>query len=96
MADLEAAKAEEQRQCQIMTDAIQKTIMEVGKQFECPMMNALAGALIGVEAAMVNSIPAGQPRQALIKTMKKERIRAYKTVKPTSMAQVVVMGGHDA
>ncbi len=88
-------KAEEQRQARILTDAIHDTIMETAKQFDHPMMNALAGALISNEASMLASVKDARVRKALRKVMDATRPRALAEAmqRDTGTAQIVVMGG---
>lgn len=91
----EAWKAEEQRQAQVMADAINKAIQETAKQFEAPIMNALAGALVTTEAAMLASIGDPSARKALRKVMDATRPRALAEAMTRNhgKAQIVTLGG---
>lgn len=65
-------KAEEQRQAQALTEAIQTAIQQVASDFDTPMLNAVAGALVTVEAGVLAACdPAG--RKALRKAMEASR-----------------------
>lgn len=69
-------KAEEKRQAQIFAEAMQAAITAAGKTLEMPMMNALAGALVTVEAGMLASVADHRARKALKEAMKRARPRA--------------------
>lgn len=58
-------KEEEQRQANIMGVAFHDAIMDAAKGFEQPLMNAVFGALAGVYANALSTIPAGRPRKAV-------------------------------
>lgn len=90
-----AWKAEEQRQVQILTDAINTAIQETAKQFDAPMMNALAGALITNEAAMLASVDNSAARKALRKAMDKMRpiALANAMARNHGKAQIITIGG---
>jgi hypothetical protein len=91
----EAYKAEEQRQAQIMADAINKAIQETAKQFDAPIMNALAGAIVTTEAAMLASIGDPAARKALRKVMDATRPRALAEAmtRDHGKVQIVTIGG---
>lgn len=69
-------KSEEIRQATILAAAIQKQIEEIGKQFETPILNAVAGALVGVEAGILATIADAKHRKALRRSMDLARPRA--------------------
>lgn len=71
-------KAEEQRQAKIITEAIDKVILETGNQFEMPMLNAIAGALVSVEAKVLNTVKDRRSRLALKKAMEAARPKAMR------------------
>jgi len=75
--NIEAFRTEQERQARILAQAIQDTIERVGKTLgTVPMLNAVAGALITVEAAMLASCPTTHQRKALKKEMDAARPRA--------------------
>lgn len=47
---------EERRQSQIIAEAIDKAIHETGRQFETPILNAVAGALVTATAGVLASV----------------------------------------
>ncbi|MGR7993904.1 hypothetical protein [Xanthobacter sp. ZOL 2024] len=65
-------KAEEQRQVQALAEAIQTAIQQVAAGFDPPMLNAIAGALVTVEARMLAACDAAG-RKALRKAMEASR-----------------------
>lgn len=87
-------KAEEQRQAQAFAEAMQIAIQQVIGDFDPPMINAVAGALVTVEAGLLAACdPTG--RKALRKAMEASRpgalaealtkARTYKTMTVTVM-----------
>lgn len=66
-------KAEEQRQAQVIAEAIQAAIQATSSAFDPPMLNAVAGAIVTVEAAMLASIADTNGRKALRKAMEASR-----------------------
>lgn len=64
--------AEGQRQAEVMADAIFAAINECGKQFSPPMMNAVAGALVAVEANILATLDP-RSRKALRQAMQRDR-----------------------
>ena len=91
----ETYKAEESRQSQILADAINKAIQETAKQFDTPIMNALAGALVTTEAVMLASIGDPAARKALRKVMDATRPRALAEAltRDHGKAQIITIGG---
>lgn len=65
-------KAEEQRQAQALAEAIQVAIQQVVSDFDPPMLNAIAGALVTVEAGVLAACDAAG-RKALRKAMEAGR-----------------------
>lgn len=65
-------KAEEQRQAQALAEAIQTAIQQVASDFDPPMLNAVAGALVTVEAGVLAACDA-TGRKALRKAMEASR-----------------------
>jgi hypothetical protein len=65
-------QAEEQRQAQAMAEAIHDAINECGRQFSPPMMNAVAGALVAVEANILATLDP-RSRKALRQAMERGR-----------------------
>lgn len=72
----EDLKQEQQRQVQIMAEAITEAIEKTGLQFQTPMLNAVAGALVSVEASVLASLPDRKTRKALQDTMNRARPKA--------------------
>ena len=59
-------KAEERRQAQIFAEAIQSAIQKTSKNLgEVPMMNALAGGIVTVQAGMLMGVTDRRARKAL-------------------------------
>lgn len=65
-------KAEEQRQAQAIAEAIQTAIQQVASDFDPPMLNAVAGALVTVEAGVLAACDSAG-RKALRKAMEASR-----------------------
>ena len=65
-------QAEGQRQAEVMADAIFAAINECGKTFSPPMMNAVASALVAVEASILATLDP-RPRKALRQAMERGR-----------------------
>lgn len=78
------AKAEEQRQVEVIASAIKVAIDEAHKAFEIPLLNAVGGALVTVEAGMLASLDQ-QHRKMLREAMNASR--------PTALARVLAAGG---
>lgn len=91
----DAFKAEESRQAKIIADAINEAIMATGQTFETPIMNAVAGALVANEAAILASIEDPKHRKALRKAMEDARPRAFAEAMTRNhgKAQVITLGG---
>lgn len=98
MADLDAWKAEEQRQSQIFSDAMQNAINAAaaglrtsGKQ---PIMNALAGAFVSVEAAFLAALSDNRSVKAVRAAMDKARPRALAIARERNpgKAQSIIVG----
>lgn len=65
-------KVEEQRQAQALAEAIQTAIQQVASGFDPPMLNAVAGALVTVEAGVLAACDA-TGRKLLRKAMEASR-----------------------
>jgi hypothetical protein len=91
-------QAEEVRQVQAMAEAMHDAINACGKQFSLPMMNAVAGALVTVEASILATLDP-RTRKALRQAMERGRPRALAAAltnnKRFKMATVTVRD-HDA
>lgn len=92
---LKAWKAEEARQAQILAEAIDAAIHETSKGFETPILNALAGALVTVQAAMLSSVSDPHNRKELRKAMERALPRALADAitRGNGHCQMVVIGG---
>ncbi len=92
---LRAWKTEEARQAQILADAIDAAIQEAAKQFDAPIMNALCGALVTVQAAVLSSVADPHNRKELRKAMERAlpRALAEAIAKGNGHCQTVVIGG---
>lgn len=92
---LKAWKAEEARQAQILAQAIDAAIQETAKQFDAPIINALCGALVTVQAAVLSSVADSHNRKELRKAMERALPRALSEaiVKGNGHCQTVVIGG---
>jgi len=91
-------KAEEQRQAQVLAEAIQTAIQQVASDFDPPMLNAVAGALVTVEAGVLAACDAAG-RKALRKAMEASRPGALAealTRTRTCRVATVTVRGHDA
>ena len=66
-------KTEERRQAQALAEAIQAAIQYTSSTFDPPMLNAVAGAIVTVEATMLAAIPDAASRKALRKAMEASR-----------------------
>lgn len=90
---IEALRVERDRQLQVLTDEINKTITATGKTFPLPMLEAVAGALACTTAAMLCSVPPGKTRKALREAMASAQKRAERSYDgQMTHAQVVDMG----
>jgi hypothetical protein len=93
-----AWQAEERAQAQRLADIIQKTIQEDGlaiaAEGRAPILNAVAGALVNVEAAMLASIADPRHRKALRQAMERSRPRALAEAmtRGHGTAQVINLG----
>lgn len=65
-------EAEEQRQAQALAEAIQTAIQQVASDYDTPMLNAVAGALVTVEAGVLAACDPAS-RKALRKAMEASR-----------------------
>ncbi|WP_026618310.1 hypothetical protein M728_000345 [Ensifer sp. WSM1721] len=92
---LKAWKAEEARQAQILADAIDAAIQETAKHFDAPIMNALCGALVTVQAAVLSSVADPHNRKELRKAMERAlpRALAEAIARGNGHCQTVVIGG---
>jgi len=91
-------QAEEQRQVQAMAQAIHDAINACGDQFSTPMMNAVAGALVTVEASILATLDP-RTRKALRQAMERGRPRALKAALTNNKqfkTVAVTVRGHDA
>lgn len=95
MADHAAWKNEEARQAQIYAEAIDAAVKEASKQFETPIMNALCGALVTMQAAVLSAVEDPRARKALRKAMENElpRALALQVNRKAGFCQTVVVGG---
>ncbi|MDX0601668.1 hypothetical protein GOD78_11685 [Sinorhizobium medicae] len=89
-----AWKAEEARQAQILATALDAAIQETAKQFDAPIMNALCGALITVQAAVLSSVADPHTRKELRKAMERAlpRALAEAIAKGNGHCQTIVIG----
>ncbi|ASY56445.1 hypothetical protein [Sinorhizobium sp. CCBAU 05631] len=92
---VKAWKAEEARQVQILADAIEAAIQETAKQFDAPMINALCGALVTVQAGILSSVADPHNRKELRKAMERALPRALADAiaRGNGHCQTVVIGG---
>lgn len=91
-----AWKSEEARQAQVLTDAIDAAIRETGKQFDAPMINAVCGAIVTVQAQVLASIADPHHRKEMRKAMERALPRALAEAIArggSGNCQVVVVGG---
>lgn len=91
-------QAEEQRQVQAMAQAIHDAINECGRQFSPPMMNAVAGALVTVEASILATLDP-RSRKALRQAMERGRPRALAAAQANNKqfkTVAVTVRDHDA
>tara|TARA_R110002110_G_scaffold37601_1_gene124010 strand:- start:6404 stop:6697 length:294 start_codon:yes stop_codon:yes gene_type:complete len=89
-------KAEEQRQATALANAMKLAMDESAKGFETPMLNACAGALVGLQIELLASIGDGRARKAMQTTMERELKRGLiEAVRNPNRAisQVMVLGG---
>ena len=93
MDDVAKFKAEQDRQTQLLVDAISEAINKAAEQFPVPMMNALASALVTVQGRILASVPAGPARKALRKAMEDGVSRAILAAQGTQGTCEVVMLG---
>lgn len=98
MADHQKYKDEQRRQTNIICEAMTDAMTNCHKQFEAPMINAVIGALVGIEVTILSSISDGRARKAMIETMEKERRIALRhALKKTKTMNIetVVLGGNN-
>lgn len=92
-------KEEEQRQAQELADMLQSAIHEHGRMMleagRPPILNAVAGAIVTVQAAMLAAIEDPRLRKAMRKKMDNTLPRALTEARTRtrSYAQTVVVGG---
>lgn len=88
---------EEQRQVQAIAEAIQAAIDDASKKFDVPLLNAVAGAIVTVEAHML-AATAPAHRKMLRKSMEKARPGALATALSHNpkLAPTVTVRRHDA
>ena len=90
-------KEEERLQAQELADIIQSAIHEHGRKMceagRPPLMNAVAGALVTVQAGMLASVEDPRHRKALRKSMENALPRALAEARTSAYAQTVVVGG---
>lgn len=88
-------KAEERGQAQILAEVIQGAIDEAGRTLlgSTPILNAVAGALVTVEAGMLASIEDPRHRKALRKAMERALPEAIATARVHGHPQVIDIGG---
>lgn len=94
-------KAECDRQAILLADAMYEAIKGQTQTIEHPILNALAMAMVIVEAGVLASISSPVHRRSLIKAMAQARpdelARALKAQKPKMSVELVQIGGrHDA
>jgi len=90
--------AEESRQAQAMAEAIHDAVNECGKQFSPPMMNAVAAALVMIEAGILATLEPSA-RKALRQAMERARpgaLAAALTGKEQFKTVTVTVRSHDA
>lgn len=71
--DLQRLRAEEMRQAQVLSEVIQQAIQDASGCFRTPILNAVAGALVTVEAHILASIADPAQRKALKRAMVQSR-----------------------
>ena len=91
----DAYRAEEARQAQILADAIHATIIETGKQFDAPILNAVGGALATNMAQVLASIGDRRNRKMFREQLDKAVTRslANNLAQPLVHVETVVVGG---
>ncbi|UFX01117.1 hypothetical protein SmedWSM1115_15115 [Sinorhizobium medicae WSM1115] len=91
---LKAWKAEEARQAQILATAIDAAIQETAKQFEAPILNAVCGALVTIQAAVLSSVSDPHNRKELRKAMERAlpRALAEQIARGNGHSQTIVIG----
>jgi hypothetical protein len=93
-------KAEEQRQATALAKAMKNAADECAKTFDSvPMLNAFAGALVGLEIELLLSIEDGRARKNLLNSMDqaldKGIIDGLRNPNRT-FAKTAILGGKDA
>ncbi len=92
--DKEQFDAEQKRQTQALIVAMNRAAMETAKEFDVPMMNALAGALVALQAEMLSKVAAGRTRKLLRDAMERGLNRQIKKAEQgATLAEVIVLGG---
>ncbi|MCZ7893345.1 hypothetical protein O9X99_16865 [Agrobacterium salinitolerans] len=89
------AKAEEARQSQILADAIHKAIIETGKQFEVPILNAVGGALATNIAEVLAAISDRRHRKMFRDQLDRavSIALAQSATRPMAPVETVIVGG---
>lgn len=77
-------RVERERQTEILRAAIDKVVLDVGTQFETPMLNALIGAQIASLAVSVAAIADHRARKQMQKLVQRELT--------SQVAELVVVG----
>ena len=93
-----AYRAERARQTEILHRAIERTIQEIGPQFDHPMLNAVIGALVSNLAETLASIGDHRLRKDMRKTIDRELTRQIAELlavgRPSAAVTVVKEGFH--
>ena len=92
MSDVKAYRREQSRQTHLLRKAMDQAIADTMATFHAPMINALAGALVAVQADMLASI-SSRERKALEKSMSTTLKKSLKTAKPMARTETVQVGG---
>jgi len=99
MAELDKWKAEEQLQVHLFTAALQKAIDDTAAglmaEARAPIMNALAGAFVSVEAGFMAGLADARSAKLMRTAMDKARPQALALARQRrqGQAQVVTVGG---
>jgi hypothetical protein len=92
MSNIDAYRREQSRQTHLLRKALDQAVADTMKTFNAPIVNALAGALVAVQADMLASIPTRE-RKTLEKTMANALKKSLKTAKPMARTETVQVGG---
>lgn len=92
MKAIEAYKAEEQRQTQLLYDAMNTAMKNVGVGLDLPMLNAVAGAVAMMEAEVLSACPVGKHRKDMLGMIERARKRALRDLADRKPAQIVEIG----